>query len=254
MHAQLFLHIGNPCLGRIDREGHAQLFGQRKPLGFDVGDHHMARRRVAYHRGCHNPNRTRARDQYVFAQHRERQRRVNGIAERIEDRRHFQIDIRVVPPDVRHRQHDEFREGTGAIHSHAHRVRAKMPPPGETVAAAPANHVAFSADDVPRLKVVHIRADFRDLSDELVANNQRHRNRRLRPTVPFVDMQVRAANSGDQHADLHIIDTRLRRRDVFQPQTRFSLALHQRFHLPSGSSKCSTTKSTGFFTSVNVSQ
>ena len=51
----------------------------------------------------------------------------------------------------------------------------------------------------------------------------------LRPGVPFVDVQVGAADAGLQHADQHVVDARLGHRNVFQPQARLGFAFHSAF-------------------------
>ncbi len=98
-------------------------------------------------------------------------------------------------PHVHHRQHDVFGEGAGAIHSHALRVRAQVAPPGQTIAAAPADHVPFPADQIAGMKIGDVGADFHDFSAEFVPDDQRHVNRVLRPLIPIVNVQVGAADS-----------------------------------------------------------
>ena len=75
-------------------------------------------------------------------------------------------------------------------------VRAEVPPAGHAVAAAAADDVPLAADEVARLEVGDVRADLDDLADELVADDERHRDRLLRPGVPLVDVEVGAADPG----------------------------------------------------------
>ena len=51
-----------------------------------------------------------------------------------------------------------FGKGAGPVHANALRVRAQMAPSGQAVAAAAADHVAFAADNLARMKIVDIRA------------------------------------------------------------------------------------------------
>ena len=109
------------------------------------------------------------------------------------------------------------------------RVRAQMAPPGQTIAAAPANDVPFPADDIAGMKVRHVRADFDDLSAEFVPDDQRHVNRGLRPLVPVVDVQVGAANSRAKHANLYVVDAGLGLGNVFEPQAARRADLYKAF-------------------------
>ena len=74
-------------------------------------------------------------DQHVLAEHRERERRVDRVAERIEDRRHVGVDARPVVPHVGHRQRDVLGERAVAVHAQADRVRAQVAAAREAVAA-----------------------------------------------------------------------------------------------------------------------
>ena len=64
--------------------------------------------------GGHEPDRPGAADEDVLAEGREGERRVDGVAERVEDRGHLGVDARPVVPDVRHRQDDVLGEGAVA--------------------------------------------------------------------------------------------------------------------------------------------
>ena len=109
------------------------------------------------------------------------------------------------------------------------RVRAQVAPPGETVAAAAADHVPFPADNVAREEIGHIGAHRFDPSDKLVADRHRHRNRLLRPLVPLVDVDIGAANAGLQYADQNVVNADFRGGDIFEPQSRLALLLTRAF-------------------------
>ena len=76
--------------------------------------------------------------------------------------------------------------GPGALHA----------PAGNAVAAPPADQVALAAHEVAYLEVVDVDAELHDLADELVADDERDRDVRLRPRVPRIDVQVRPADAG----------------------------------------------------------
>ena len=182
------------------------------------------------HRNRHDPDRPRARNQHVFAQQRERQRRVHGIAKRIEDRRNLLVDLRIMPPDVRHRQRDKLRKRSRPIHPDAQRMRAQMPPPRQTVPAPPAGHMALAAHNVARIKIIHIRSHRHNLADKLMPNRHRHRNGLLRPLVPLVDMHIGPTDPRIPHANQHIVDPDLRLRNILQPKPLLRATLYQCLH------------------------
>src|ERR1700760_4367454 len=105
-----------------------------------------------------------------------------------------------------------------------------MAPSGEAVAAAPAGDVSLAAYDVAGMKVVHIRADFHNFADKLMADHHGHRNSLLRPLVPIVDMDIGAADAGVADTDEHVIDAELRFGNILQPQAALAAALLQCFH------------------------
>jgi hypothetical protein len=77
--------------------------------------------------------------------------------------------------------------------------------------------VAFAANDLAGTEVAHVRADLDYTADKLVADDHRHRDGLLRPLVPLVDVHVRAADTGAEHADQNVIDAEGRLVDVFEP-------------------------------------
>src|SRR5687767_10539579 len=101
---------------------------------------------------------------------------------------------------------------------------------GQTVAATSANDMPFRADDVTQMEIIHVRADLHDFADKFVTDHHRHWDRLLRPRVPFVNVQVGAADSGLVNPDEHIIDPTLRLGDILEPETGFRLRFDEGFH------------------------
>ena len=195
-----------------------------------IGDDHVARAgKSRDHRG-HDADRAGARDENILAQHGKRKRRVNRISEGIENRGDFARDGARVLPDVHHRQDDVLGERARAVHSHALRVRAQVAPPRETIAAAPADHVPFPADQIAGMKIRHVGSDFDNLSAEFMPDDQRHVNGGARPIVPVVDVQVGAANSRAQHANFDVVDAGFGLGNIFEPQASLGAALNEGFH------------------------
>src|SRR5690554_910715 len=113
-----------------------------------------------------------------------------------------------------------------------------MASPGQAVTAAPAYHMALAGNNLPRVEVVDIGADFDDLADKFVTHYHGHRNGLLSPAVPMIDMHVSTANSGSLDLDQHVIDTDRWNRHFFQPETGCGLFLDQCFHVLAFFLKC----------------
>ena len=107
---------------------------------------------------------------------------------------------------------------------------------GEAIAAAAADHVTFAADDIAGEKIGDVGADFDDAADKLVADRHGHWDGLLCPLVPFVDVDVGAANARFQHLDQHIVDPDLGDFDVFEPKAGLAFRLHEGFHIHHDSS------------------
>src|SRR6185436_12714075 len=97
-------------------------------------------------------------------------------------------------------------------------------PPGHAVAAASADEMALGADDVADLEIHHVRSDLDDLADKLMPARCRHLDRRLRPRVPVVNMEIRPTDAALLGADHDVVDGHLRLGYVFDPQTWLCLA------------------------------
>lgn len=129
-----------------------------------------------------------AGNQHVLAQDGKRERRVHGVAERVEDRGHVLVDAGRVVPHIRHRQCDILGERPIPSNAEPDGVCAQVPAPGHAVPAAATSDVALAADDVAGAEVGHVGADLRNLPDELVANDERGMDRARCPWVPRLDM------------------------------------------------------------------
>src|SRR5438128_11280787 len=107
-------------------------------------------------------------------------------------------------PNIGHRQREVLCKSSGTIYTDAFRVRAQMAPASQAIAAMAANHVAFTADDLARKEILHIGANLNDFADKLVPDDHRHWDRFFRPVIPFVDVQIGAANAGaiDPYQDI----------------------------------------------------
>src|SRR5262249_39293677 len=154
----------------------------------------------------------------------------------IEDGRDVEVDVRRVPPGVRGRQHDVLGKRSRIVDAHALRVRALDAPPGHAVAATAAHEVALTAHEIARVQLPHVGPGFDDLANELMADDERHRYVRLSPAVPFIDVQVRTADTGSEYADQHIVPAWGGDWDILKPEAGLGSRLDQRFHSAPGRS------------------
>src|SRR5579875_3823582 len=90
--------------------------------------------------------------------------------------------------------------------------------------------MALAAHDHSRFKVSDVRADFRNLAYKFMADHKRNGNGLFCPVVPFVDVEIGAADAGQQHADQNIVDADCGLRHFFNPQPTFCPTLYQCSH------------------------
>ncbi len=226
----MLLHFGQSAFAKIQGYRHAHLLGQFEPKRVDVGNHHVPSARVPRDRRTHQANRTGPGNEHILAQHRERQGGVNGVSERIEDCRDILIDGRVMTPDVGHGQRDVFRECAWPVDAYAFSVRAKMTPARQAIPATAASHVPFPAHDVPGIKICDVRAHLHNFAHKLVPDHHRDIYGFLRPVVPLINVQIRAADSRAMHTNEHVIDPNFWRFHVLEPKPGFFFAFYECFH------------------------
>ena len=210
----------------------AHLGGEIQAELIDVRDHDVARAAVARNRHRHDADGSRAGDEHVLADDVEGERRVRGVAERVEDRGDFVVDGGRELEDVGRGQGQILRERSGAVHADALRVAAKMPAPRAAVAAMSAGDVSLAGHPIAGLDAAHLAADLDDLARILVTDGHRHRNGLLRPRIPVVDVHVGAADGGAVHLDEHVVVTDRGLRHVLHPDAGFRASLDQCFHEP----------------------
>ena len=230
-HVQLGLYVGYRFPGDIHGTGGAESGRQRQAFRVDIGDDHVARTRMPADCRRHGADGACAGDEDVFSQQVPLQRGMHGIAQRVEQGGHIQVDPRSVLPHIGHGQGNVFGEGAGAVHADPTRVVTQMASPRHAVAAAATDQMTLPGDDLPRAPVVHVLTDFDDLTDKLVPHHHGHRNGLLRPGVPVVDMHVGAADGRPFHLHQHIIDTGIRIGHILQPYSRLGILFYQCFHI-----------------------
>ena len=82
-----------------------------------------------------------------------------------------------------------------------------------------ANHGSFAADNFTYAEILHLAAYLNDLPDKLMSHHQRNRDGVTRPIIPFIDMEIGAADARAFHVDQYISGTSLWLRCIFEPKT-----------------------------------
>lgn len=156
------------------------------------------------------------------------------VAHRIVDAADVVRDFVVEMPHVRSGHGDVFRKTPVAINADDTRVRADMSVAGSTQQTASIYDVTFRGHAI---SLAHVRDKITDayyISGEFVADYERRLATRTGPTVPLVDVDVRAAYARSAHADEDFIVTDHGFRDVAQHETGAGSLLEQRFQVRCG--------------------
>ena len=132
--------------------------------------------------------------------------------------------------DVRRRDGDVFRERAVPVDADDLRVPAHMRLPRTAELAVAADDVSFGGDPVPGLDVLDETARLDDLSHELVSEDERRIHAVLRPVVPLMDVEIRAADARASHLDQDLAGTDLGEGHVAQGEAGRRLGLEDRFH------------------------
>jgi hypothetical protein len=227
---ELLLNLRKRSRSGVCGEGYANLCRKVSPILIGIGDDNITSPGVTRNGGSHDADGTGSSDEDIFAEDRECQRGMDGVAERVEDGGDLMADAGSVLPYVGHRQDNVLREGPVAIDPDSLGVGAEMAATGEAVAAASADDVPLAADKLADGKVGDIGAEFDHLADELVANHETGADGGTRPGIPIVDMEVSSADARVEDADFDVIDTDLGFGDVLKPQAAFAAAFYECLH------------------------
>ena len=93
-----------------------------------------------------------------------------------------------------------------------------------------AGDVTLAGDPLADLEPDDVGAELLDLAHELVPDDHRHWDGRLRPRVPVVDVQIGAADRGLANADQHLAIAGRRLGNVLDPQPGLAARLDECFH------------------------
>src|SRR5205823_5205409 len=116
-------------------------------------------------------------------------------------------------PDIRQKHPDDYADAFG--------IGAEMPSPRQTVPASAADDVSLAADNLPGKEVRHVGACCDDFTDKFMSDDHRYRDSFGGPVVPFVYVQIGAADTGAVHPNQHVVDAEDRLGHVLEPETTF---------------------------------
>ena len=123
------------------------------------------------------------------------ERGVDRITERVEDRRDFQIDVRLVLPDISYRNGNQLGKSAIGVYTDSPCICTKRTAAGHAITTSATDQMPLGADDIARLEIDHVRADIDDLTDKFVTDGSRNPDGLLCPVVPVINVEVRAANT-----------------------------------------------------------
>ena len=181
----------------------------------------------------HYANGTCTRNKNVLAKNGECKRGVRCVAERIENCVHFLGNILFALPKVGKRNRRVLCKNSLNINADTASVGAQMSMTLHAVAAMSANDMTLAAYKVAHLEYRAFTLDFYDFAHELMTDNHRSLYGVLRPLVPFVNVNVRAANSGFVNFNecLTLFDYGDFR--LLKPKSFFSMSLYECVHFHS---------------------
>lgn len=180
---------------------------QLQALIAEVGDDDVPRALELGDEARHDADRPGTGDEHVLGQRGKLQRRVDGIAEGIEDRRHIGVQSCRVHPHIGGGHREVFAERAIDGVSDALGIAAEVTFAGQAGPAAAAHVVSLAGDELAHLETGHRRPKLDDGAAELVSDHARGAHDALRPSVPRRDMDVGAADPGATHLDQHLIRT-----------------------------------------------
>ena len=162
---------------------------------------------------------------------------MRGVAEGVKEGDNVLRQALVDGNDVARRDADILRERTVAVDADADMVLAPLNIAGVTVAAVAAGDMALAGDALADREARDARAELCNLADILMADDLWGLDVLLRPLVPFVDMDVGAADRGLVDLDENFSGARHRNRHLPQLQSGagcgFYDGIHHLFHFKS---------------------
>ena len=227
----LLVHdLAQILLRGIDGSVHAHPAGEVEPVFVDVSDDDAACARVFANAARDNADGARAGDEHVLADEREHEGGMRGVAEGVKEGDNVLRQALVDGNDVARRDADILRERTVAVDADADMVLAPLNIAGVTVAAVAAGDMTLAGDALADRKARDARAKLGDLADILMTDDLWGLDVLLRPLVPFVDMDVGAADRGLVDLDENFSGARHRNRHLPQLQSGAGCGFYNGIH------------------------
>jgi hypothetical protein len=105
-----------------------------------------------------------------------------------------------------------------------------MSTPRSAVTTKPAGDMSLARDTVTDFKPFYEAPYFRDFSDEFVSDHHRYRYVCLRPIIPFVNVDIGAADGCLSKFYEHVIGSVIGLGYILHPNPYFRLGLDERLH------------------------
>src|SRR5438477_3645208 len=167
--------------------------------GVDLGGAHRAS-----HSDREQSDGAAAGNRYRLRRDFSRQNGVHGVTQGIENRRVFLRDAGIQLPDIGFGDHHVLGESAVGIDADDFYVLADVGFAGAALQAFTAGDVHLGGNEIAFLHAGDFVAVGNHFAAELVAGDQRRMNAPLRPAIPFVDVEVGAADGGDFYFDQNI--------------------------------------------------
>ena len=175
-------------------------------------------------------DRTAARHRHAPPGDLSGEHRVHGVPERVEHRGVFHRDRRINLPDVRFGDFDEFREAAVGVYADNAHVLADVPLAGAALKTAAAGQVHLRRDEIPGPDAFHLRSHPLHGAAEFVAENQRQVNPPRRPAVPFINVEVCAADGRRAHPNQNVAQADFRNLHFLEAGSGLGLRLDDGLH------------------------
>ena len=201
-----------------------RLLGEFETVGIGVGDDDEARAGVTRHGGGHDADGARAGDEDILAEHGKASTRYARRCRRDRRWRRHRGQWPVVMPDVGHGQRRGYSANAPGRLTPTPLVSAqRWRRPARQLRQRPQTTWPSPLTMSPGKKSFDVGADFDDFANEFVADRHGHGDGFLRPNVPFIDVEVGAADAGAVDLDEDVIDADRRGGEFLQARGPFRI-------------------------------
>ena len=228
--AQLLHYVPQVLPPGVDGGVHPHLPGQVQPVVVQVGDHHPPRPGEFADAPGDDPDGARPGDEHVLPHQVPHQGGVGGVAHRVKEGHDLLRQALPHDDDVGGGDAQVLGKGSVPVHPYAHRVLAPLDVAVVAVPAVAAGDVPLAGDQLAHVQAGDPRAQLVDLPHILVADDHGGLDVELRPGVPVVDVNVRAADGGLFDLDAHLAGPGLGYRHPLEREPRPRLGFDQSVH------------------------